>query len=200
MNWKTLIENVDKSEENTHEVDLMTLGEREFGKFDVPWLNVEETPLKSYWYEKWLCTDTWVGGKIYFFDDEFVATSFQSARKAYEEFHWASKEAYEKVAAYLESIRQADNIAHLGIDFHDDLEEGIDVGYQLEYGTQLMRVHLDNECIVKNTGEKVMIVEHYNGHGQDEIKKWRNIKAKHENGVVKDYHLSDILFPYLLKK
>lgn len=193
MNWKNLIENVDKSKENRNDVDLISLGEREFGKFDIPWLNAEDTPLKSYWYAKWLCTDTWVGGKIYFFNDEFVAVSWQSARKAYEEFHWASEEAYEKVAAYLESIRQADNIAHLGINFLDDIEDEVQEGFTIDYGSQA----LIKKGIVQQTGEKFEITKTWSH--MDDASNWRMVEAKMENGETKTLNLAHVYFPYILK-
>jgi len=197
MNWKYLIENIDKSKENRNEVDLITLGETEFSKFDIPWLNADETPLKSYWYAKWYCTDTWVGGKLYFFDDEFIASSWQSARKASENFQWASKEAYEKVSVYLESIRQIDEIAGLGISFHDDLEQEIEDGYMIEYSCNLLNIHRDNQVIIKETGDKAKIVETWTL--MKDIERWRLAKVELENGEVKELRMDDIKFPYLLK-
>ena len=62
---------------------------------------------------------------------------------------------------------------------------------------KLQRIHRENPCIVKNTGEKVMVKETWNNF--DDVKKWRNIIVTHEDGKDKEYHMEDILFPYFTK-
>lgn len=52
-------------------------------EFDIDWDKWEgQTQLYSLWYDRWLCTDTHVGGKIMFFDSTPFALVYQSARKA----------------------------------------------------------------------------------------------------------------------
>lgn len=196
MNYKKLIENVDKSESNRSDVDLMQLGEREFDKYDIPWLNHDQTPLKSYWYARWICTDTWVGGLLYFFEDEFVALSWQSARKSYEEFYWVSKEAYEKVGNYLESIRQVEH--HMStVNFLEDLEEEIHDGYQISYGSMLLPIHYKVDVTFK--GRTGKIVKSWPHHNED-VKKWRNVVIEFEDDkTTLEVSLEDVVFPYFLK-
>lgn len=42
----------------------------------------DQTMLHSKWFDKWLCTDTHVGGKILFFGQKPFALSYHPARKA----------------------------------------------------------------------------------------------------------------------
>lgn len=60
-----------------------------------------EKRVKKYWIHSWNCTDTWVGLAAYFFDDELVAVSYQSARKDDETFDWVSKEAAIKLRDFI---------------------------------------------------------------------------------------------------
>jgi hypothetical protein len=50
----------------------------------------EDTRLKCYFIKKWYCTDSFVGLRAYFLDDEFVATSYQQGRKFNEDFTFVS--------------------------------------------------------------------------------------------------------------
>lgn len=56
--------NIDKSKRNEDFVDLeavqQALGLPVYGY-------AEQDRLKAFWVERWLCTDTWVGGRMYFF-------------------------------------------------------------------------------------------------------------------------------------
>ena len=51
--------------------------------FNLDWDKwTEQSMLYSMWFDKWLCTDTDVGGKILFFGTSPFALSYQSGRKA----------------------------------------------------------------------------------------------------------------------
>ena len=52
----------------------------------------------------WMCTDTLVGVYAYYFDGEFVALSFQSARKNDKEFAWVSKEKADQVRKFIHEL------------------------------------------------------------------------------------------------
>lgn len=62
MKLKEIIEKIDRETQNEEEVDTVNLGEM-FG-LNLGWVVQER--LKSYWVSKWICTDTWVGQKVYF--------------------------------------------------------------------------------------------------------------------------------------
>lgn len=53
---------------------------------------------------EWMCSDTIVGIHLYFFDGEFVAVSFQSARKSRVQLKWANLEAAGKIRKFIYSI------------------------------------------------------------------------------------------------
>lgn len=89
------LDNVNKSEENSDYVDIVKIAE--VVDFLYAGYYEELTELKCYWAFHWVCTDTWVGLRLYYLNDEFVCYSFQSARRASESFYWVSKESREKV-------------------------------------------------------------------------------------------------------
>lgn len=59
--------------------------------------------LKAYFSpdSNWICTDTWVGLRFYFFNDVCVAISYQPGRKYDEEFEWLSLEAANEVRDFI---------------------------------------------------------------------------------------------------
>ena len=68
------------------------------------WPSIDESEfpaLKAYWSLNWVCTDTGVGLRFYFLNDEFIGASFQPARKSDEEFQWVSQEAFDKCKEYI---------------------------------------------------------------------------------------------------
>jgi hypothetical protein len=60
----------------------------------------------------WICTDTLVGVNSYYLDGEFVALSFQSARKSKTEFKWTSIESATKVQALIRKISAESQLPH----------------------------------------------------------------------------------------
>lgn len=88
---------IDKSSENEVEVNINSL-EDELG-VDVSWLEPER--VKSFWLGKWICSDTEVGHRLYFFDDKPVAISIQNYRRDEEHFFWFEEEDALKVREYL---------------------------------------------------------------------------------------------------
>ena len=64
--------------------------------------------LKAYWLEQHLCTDTYVGKRVYVLQGEVVAISEKQYRKADEYFTWVDKEAFNKVRDYIMSLDEPD--------------------------------------------------------------------------------------------
>ena len=58
---------------------------------------------------EWMCTDTIVEIHLYFFDGEFVAVSFQSARKSRVQLKWANLEAAGKIRKFIYSILEEED-------------------------------------------------------------------------------------------
>ena len=193
MKLKEIIKNVDKSDGNTEWVCLTTLGEREFGIFNIE--HDEKKRLKAYWYAKWLCTDSWVGSKVYFLDDKVVAISNQPYRKSDEEFKWISKTARLKIKKYLESLTYTDDEDRFASYLtSDDLNEELNIGYTVEYGSNL----LTENILHVGTNELVKVTKKYRDF--DDVKKWHHIEVEFPNGNKKEVHLNDILIPYLIKQ
>ena len=133
MKLKELISKIDKSFSNQAEVDIICIANEAFALYDMySW--VEQTRLVSYWICNWYCTDTWVGIKAFFFDNEFVAVSSKMARKNPPKFDWVSKEAYSKVKRYVESCNEKEvpEISLL------DMERDFGSSYKIDYASQIL--------------------------------------------------------------
>jgi hypothetical protein len=76
----------------------------------------------------WLCTDTQVGLYAYYFDDELVVISYQSARRSDLNLFWVSAELREKMREFVLSLYTSeqnsdgfwlidDEISDAGIDY-----------------------------------------------------------------------------------
>lgn len=132
---RKLIEQIDKTNKQLEcsiaweELALM------FNIYGLYWSN--DTRLKSYYIKVWLCTDTWVGEKAYFLDDELIAISYQPARKADETFEFISKEKALQLRTYLHSLveEEEDNTQYSII---DNLDDEIDDTYKMEYNSQII--------------------------------------------------------------
>lgn len=61
----------------------------------------EINELVSYFGYSWICTDTRVGLRFYFLNDELVCASFQPGRKSDESFDWVSIETKQKVRSFV---------------------------------------------------------------------------------------------------
>ena len=131
MKIKEIINTIDKSEPNSDWVDIEKIGyelgiqntyNADYQKF--------ESRVKAYWFVSWVCTDTRVGGRVYFLDDIPVAVSFQNARKNDEHFEWICKDYAVDVKNFL--IECCDDDFNLTI---ADMNEDIDIdAIKSEYG------------------------------------------------------------------
>lgn len=190
MKLREIIENIDKSRDKLDGSNWTNL-ENIAAEFDIyEYLNDENERLKSYSYAKWLCTDTHVGGMVYFLDDEPVAVSWQDARKSDEIFQWISKETHQKTYDHLLSL----TTKVLNKPDIVDLDEEMDNGFDVDYSGQL----LTEEVILKETNEIVEVYKVY--HSMDEIKKWQTVDIKLTNGEIRNVHMNDVSVPYNLKK
>jgi len=121
---------IDKSKKNESQVDTMEFSSEFNQEFDY----VDQDRLKAYWIGNWYCTDSYVGYRMYFLDDEPVAVSTQTGRKGDEDFEWFSKELALKVRDYLISLMQKDK-DELNIklcDINDDIGESFKISFNYE--------------------------------------------------------------------
>lgn len=155
------------------------------------WPEKENTLLTSCFYAKWYCTDTYVGGRVYFLGERPVAISWQSARKSDEKFTWVSKDAMIKTRDYLLTLFE-DQAYNCDVDDIDMTQE-MGIGYPVEYGSQL----LTDEVIHVPTSENVKVVKTWDR--MDDIKKWRYIEVEFEDGHTEEVFMDQILVPYNVK-
>lgn len=138
--------NIDKSEKNESYVDLEVLQQ----ELELPVYGyAKQDRLKAYWVDNWYCTDSWVGGRLYFFDDEPVAYSYQQGRKWPEKFAWFSREAAEKVRDFVQNLHKVE----LRVDLLD-LNKDVGNSYKLEYNDQVL-----DWGMARYHGEPIELVE-----------------------------------------
>lgn len=195
MNTLDIIKNIDKSEKNTSYVNVEDVM-NDISNVYHGWPENENIRLKAYHFAKWYCTDSWVGGRIYFLDDEAVAISWQTGRKSSEDFDWISKESIKKTKEYLSTLYTNEDEDTGSVISKEDLEKELGAGFNVSYGGQL----LTKEVIHKN-GEIVKVVDTWNSY--EDIKKWKEIEIEFQNGEQKGekeiVQLSDVLVPFDLK-
>lgn len=186
MKIKDIFQNVNKT--NAEKVDVQYFAEEAFN------INqyihyIESERLIAYSFSEWLCTDTHVGHKAYFFDGEPVAIGSKLYRKSDEEFEWISKEAYKKVKSYIVSLIFLEEDED---DFEwSDLEQEIGDGYKLEFYSQLLQEHKENAIL---NGEKVKILRN---DGNEYTCK--NVEIQLPNGTKKYVPITDLLFLFNVK-
>ena len=176
MKIKDIIKSVNKSKQFFDQVYIYDIAQ-EMDLFNINNYG-EQNRLVSYYIGNWHCTDYTVGYKVYFFDDEPVAVSSQTARKMDEEFEWLSKELYLKVKEYVltfdqETIEPSINIL--------DPEEEIGETYKINYHGDLYDYHKN---IPLYKGENVKIVDVHKGQQF-------NTKKQYEPSLVKIKMLDD---------
>lgn len=65
----------------------------------------KNTCLYSQFIISWYCTDTWVGVRAFYLNNELVCVAYQTGRKDGSAFHWVSQETKTKTRDYLNSLR-----------------------------------------------------------------------------------------------
>lgn len=189
MKLKDIVKNLDKSEKNSSWFNLESFANHALGlNF---WFDKEPERLKCYFFLNWYCTDTWVGGRLYFLDDKLICGSWQSGRKMDEKFYWASKEVYKETKQYVLSLmmEQEDDEPELEpLNFEEEYNEG----FEISYSSQL----LTDKVIYQPTREIVNVVEKY--HDMSKIDMWSKVKVRFESGEERVEDMKNIRVPYNL--
>ena len=186
MTLQEIIDNIDKSNKDSY-VNLEEIA-REFNIHE--YVDGDDSRISSYYYAKWLCTDSWVGGRVYFLDDKPICVSWQSGRKSYEDFEWISQEAFNITHQYILTLISP----NIPIPAIADLTQELGVGFHVEYGSQL----LHGNVIYKSTGTIVKVTKKFND--MSDVKMWNYIEVQFPDGEIKEVSMSDILAPFDLKK
>lgn len=101
---KNILETIDTSKTEKKFVDFYEMCETQFNIFDVPYQPENNIRLTYCYYHRWICTDTEVGVRVWYFDNKPVCISYKPYRKASEEFGWLSKEDFDNVREYMISL------------------------------------------------------------------------------------------------
>ena len=139
---------IDKSQKNESYVDIEDFN----SEFDFDFgFNLQQDKIKCYWIGNWYCTNSYVGYRMYFLDDEPVAFSIQNGRKSSEEFKWFSKELALKVKDYLISLMPNDNELNIELcDVNDDIGDS----FKISFNNQIL-----NPKRATYNGESIEILE-----------------------------------------
>lgn len=104
MVLRDLIKLVDKSDKNSNDGDIGDFCQALNMQDSLGWSQRFSDEVQGYWLIKWLCTDTWVGCRVWFLDGEPVAISNQSARKNPTEIEFISQDAVDKLRKLINEI------------------------------------------------------------------------------------------------
>lgn len=189
MNILQIIEGVDKSDRNKTEPEWGDFAQI-LGLSHLDYNYDEFTQgLSGYHYAKWLCTDTYVGGTVYFLDGEAVAVSWQSARKSEEDINFLSLEAAEKVRQFMLDIGQIDQ-PEPPVMTAEEMVEDLGPGYKITFGSQV----LNKSCRMVENDQPATIIETH--HKYDEINRWQDVMVELEDGTKLEVTIDKIYFPW----
>lgn len=147
MKLSEIIDRVDTSDRNSSYVDSSSIAE-EMGISC--WGITDCNRLASYWYTAWYCTDTWVGGLIYFLDGQPVAVSYKSGRKSSENFKWLSDKTYADTKQYIMSLITDEEDSTEYVDLDEELGEGTGRAYN----SMLLEDHVIYDGILRKVVDK----------------------------------------------
>lgn len=188
MKLKDILDKVDKSENFKSSVYIAEIAE----DMDLEIQNYDnQDRLISYFIGNWYCTDSYVGYKVYFFDDEPVAISSQMGRKCDENIEWVSKEQYDKVRDYVLTFQEDEEPTITLCDMGEEIGEA----YKIHYHDQLFGYHL---TIPLYNGLTVSIIEKHKGSEHNKLNQYEPslVKIQFEDKTEKWVELKELDFPY----
>lgn len=185
MVLRDLIKLVDKSDKNSNDGDIGDFCQALNMQDSLGWSQRFSDEVQGYWLIKWLCTDTWVGCRVYFLDGEPVAISNQSARKNSERIEFISQEAVDKMRKLITDIMgEEDQFTPIMANMDEVIE---DLTYTVSYAEAL----LVSEGIYMGTPVKV--VEKGCRGNENLGMTW--IVVENELGGKAKIHVSDLHIP-----
>lgn len=191
MKLRELIDNVDRSKTNTSHVSLDEMA-TEFD-LSLDYVPEDRHPIRAYWLTKWLCTDSWVGLRVYGFEDDQgfspFAVSMQEGRKCDEVFHWFRQAAADRVRELITSFIEIPRVDVLD---EGALDDDMGDGFKVSYSGQL----LTKQVIEDATGERVEVVKTF--RGMDDIKKWGRVVIERASGEQAEVDMREISVPFCL--
>jgi hypothetical protein len=186
MKLVDIAKSIDKSSANESYVSIMDIAS--ILGINMEW--VEQSRLKSYWIGSWYCTDSHVGYKMYFLDDEPVAFSIKKGRKCDEDIHWFSRDVAIKVRDYVTTLLCEEDIEENFIlcDINGDIGDS----YKIQYGSQIMH---NSKATLK--GEPVDIISRVKDSPDYGIDKRLIVRLTNSQEI--EVHIRELDFKFHLK-
>lgn len=196
MKLSYAIQNIDRSEDNRDSFGASFYREMGFpgGEYHVNSEAVEEL-IQSYWLARHNCTDTWVGARVYFFKDQPLAVSTQAGRKCDEEFSFVSREIFLAAHEALSKLL-VEEPPHCDI---IDMEEEIGESYGISFYNGI----IDTDALF--AGEPVTILRKESQEARQKLSNtdsylYKKAVIQTASGEIKEVDLSDLKFPFRVKK
>lgn len=189
MKFKDIIDNLDKSETNRDDSCVWDLSSLQFdlGICQESVQQDRNNPrLVCYWIANHYCTDTYVGLRAYFFDDKFVAQSWQPARRSDESFEWANKEGALKVRDYILSLSLEND--EFDVKIMSDVNEEMGIGYQVQYAGELL-----TKDVIYNSQNVKVVKEPREINGK---MNFHTITIEYSGGNQEDIDIRDVFVPW----
>ena len=151
-----------------------------------------ENRFKSAWIRKHYCTDSWVGAKLYWFDDILIGYSNQEGRKCS-----LNMDLFESALPTLELIKTeilklvgSKEIRTIS-DEEFGFETEMDKGYTVDYCSQLL-----TKTIYRNDTDEELTVTDSRLDYYLPSKEWSNVKVRDSKGEEYTYSLNDCYIPW----
>jgi len=119
VNISEILKTIDTSKMERTYADFHSMCESEFDIFE--YIQQDEMRLTYCYYHTWQCTDTYVGIRVWYFDNKPVCISYKPYRKSDENFYWLSVEDFTETHQYALSLM--DNRIDTRISTVQDIEE-----------------------------------------------------------------------------
>ena len=116
ININEIIKTIDTLKMERQGVSFYEMCESEFEIYEYLEQPKDNERLTYCYYHRWICTDTEVGIRVWYFDNEPVCISWQPYRKSDESFGWISKDKFNQVRNYALSLKDDS----LDVDIVDD--------------------------------------------------------------------------------
>lgn len=117
MSVQKFLDTIDVSKMEKY-IDFYSMCESEFEIYEYLEQPADNERLTYCYYYSWICTDTQVGIRVWYFDNQPVCISWKPSRKSSEAFAWLSVECFYQVRNYALSL--SDNDRKGSIDVVDD--------------------------------------------------------------------------------
>lgn len=184
MNFNEIARRLDRSPGNECYVDVMDIAS-ELG-IDLDY--AEQERLKAYWVGNWYCTDTYVGYRMYYLDNEPVCFSIQKGRKCDEEFRWFSEEAAQKVQEYLLSLVVKED-DELNIDLLDS-DQDVGDSFKIQFSGQMLK---SDNALYQSKPVKILERIRHSAYGIDTL-----LKIELADGSTKEVDIKELDFRFYI--